>query len=218
MINNNVAVLQEWIRGPATVGAVAPSSTRLTAQLVAPVPETGQPVVVELGPGTGAVSEVIQRRLGGRGVHLAVEINSRFAELLRSRLPGMDLVVADAVDLADLLAARGLPRADVIISGLPWAIMRRPAQRRLVAAVRDGLDDRGAFTTFAYMHSRWTPPGLQLRRLLQANFEEVLLGRTVWINLPPALVYHARRPRRPMNDQDGHRRLRPARVAAAGGR
>lgn len=195
MIKDSGVFLQEFARGPARVGAVAPSSSRLAERVVAPVPETGQPVVVELGPGTGAFTEVIQRRLAGRGVHLAVEINPRFAERLQERFPAVDVVVADAVDLADLLAARGLPPADVVVSGLPWAVLSAPAQRRLLAALTDSLCLDGAFTTFAYVHSRWTPPGVRLRRLLRDSFEEVVLGRTVWANLPPALVYHARRPR-----------------------
>ncbi|PRY31999.1 hypothetical protein CLV70_102210 [Pseudosporangium ferrugineum] len=71
--------------------------------------------------GTGAFTAAIRHRLAGRGRHLAVEINPRFAGLLAERHPGVDVAVADARDLGDVLAARGHPRADVIVSGLPWA-------------------------------------------------------------------------------------------------
>jgi phospholipid N-methyltransferase len=57
------AFLAAALRRPATMGAVAPSSERLAAVLASIVPSRGEPVVVELGPGTGAVSAVIARRL-----------------------------------------------------------------------------------------------------------------------------------------------------------
>jgi phosphatidylethanolamine/phosphatidyl-N-methylethanolamine N-methyltransferase len=57
------------------------------------------------------------------------------------------------------------------------------------------LSPVGAFTTFAYVHAVWAPPARRLRSTLRASFEEVVAGRTVWRNVPPALVYHARRPR-----------------------
>jgi phosphatidylethanolamine/phosphatidyl-N-methylethanolamine N-methyltransferase len=195
MIKDSGAFLAGLARHPARIGAVAPSSARLAEQVAAPVAEHGEPLVVELGPGTGAVTKTIQHRLAGRGLHLAVEIDPRFAERLRERFPTVQVVVADAAELPDLLATLGLPRAHAIVSGLPWAVLRPDVQQRLMAAVTDGLDPDGAFTTFAYVHSRWTPAGLRLRHLLRDTFEEVVLGRTVWANLPPALVYHTRRPR-----------------------
>ncbi|MHB9856756.1 class I SAM-dependent methyltransferase [Streptomyces sp. YIM S03343] len=187
--------VREFVRDPLRVGAVAPSSPRLAERVVAPVPETGDPVIVELGPGTGVFTAAIQRRLAGRGRHLAVEINPRFADRLRERFPGVDVVAGDAARLPDILTTRGLDRADAVISGLPWTAFLPDAERGLVAAVTAGLVPDGAFTTFTYVFGRWAPPAVRLRRLLCAAFEELVPSRTVWANLPPALVYHARRPR-----------------------
>lgn len=56
------------LRRPGVVGAVVPSSRDLGELLATVVPRDGRPTVVELGPGTGAVSTMISRRLppGGR--------------------------------------------------------------------------------------------------------------------------------------------------------
>lgn len=155
----------------------------------------GQPVVVELGSGTGAFSRTIQDRLDGRGRHIALDVNERFTALLTERFPGLDAVTADARDVSAILAERGLGQADAIVSGLPWASFRHERQRELLDAVVDALSPQGAFTTFAYVHARRFIPARRLRRSLADRFEEVVLGRTVWANLPPALVYHCRRPR-----------------------
>ncbi|MGI5368392.1 hypothetical protein [Streptomyces iakyrus] len=58
---------------------MAPSSRRPATEVTLPVPESGDPVVVELEPVTGAFTGLIQELLGGRGHHLAVEINPRLA-------------------------------------------------------------------------------------------------------------------------------------------
>lgn len=189
-----MSLLSEFVRHPAEVGAVAPSGATLAGLAVAPIPRTGDPVVVELGPGTGAFTGAIERRLGGRGRHIAVEINERLAGQLAERHPGVEVVTADAVRLPDVLAERGLDRADVIVSGLPWAAFPQDRQRDVLEAAVRALAVDGAFTTFAYVHFRWMAPARRMHRELVSRFDEVVLGRTVWANLPPALVYYCRRP------------------------
>ncbi|MCM4084262.1 class I SAM-dependent methyltransferase [Paractinoplanes hotanensis] len=189
--------LREFLRDPLTVAAVAPSSARLADLIGAPVPHTGDPLVVELGPGTGAFTAAVQSRLAGRGHHLAVEINTRFARTLAARFPGVEVAVDDARRLPELLAERGHRHADVIVSGLPWAAFSADQQDELLTAVTGSLAPDGAFTTFAYSFARWAPSARRLRESLSARFDEVVISRTVIANAPPAFVYFCRRPRVP---------------------
>ena len=191
----NVRFLKEFLRSPAVVGAVAPSSRRLAAAITVSVPERGDPVVVELGPGTGAFSEEIQRRLGGRGRHLAVEVNPTMVSAVATRCDGVELIEGNAAALPELLAGRGVGGVDIVVSGLPWAVFPADHQRTVLDGVTAVLHPTGAFATFSYAHARVLPPARAFRRRLAAAFEEVVAGRTVWRNLPPALVLHARRPR-----------------------
>ncbi|MFI6281562.1 class I SAM-dependent methyltransferase [Streptomyces sp. NPDC050988] len=194
MDNTLIPFIREFAKAPTVVASVIPSGKALARQMAAPIPSMGQPVVVELGSGTGAFSRAIQERLDGRGRHIALDINDRFTALLTERFAGLDAVTADARDVSAVLAERGLRQADAIVSGLPWASFRHERQRELLDAVVDALSPQGAFTTFAYVHARRFVPARRLRRSLADRFEEVVLGRTVWANLPPALVYHCRRP------------------------
>lgn len=188
-------MLREFLRSPADIGAVAPSSPRLAEAVTAPVPELGDPVVVELGPGTGAFTSAIEKQLAGRGLQLAVEMNPRLAEQLRGRCRRVEVLNADASTLPMLLAERGVEKADVVVSGLPWASFSQQVQSEILTAVSNVLAPDGAFTTFGYVHAMRLSSALRFRQLLCSAFEEVVPGRTVWRNLPPALVYHARRPR-----------------------
>jgi phospholipid N-methyltransferase len=189
-----VSFFLEFVRDPMTVGAVAPSGPALARVATAAVSSTGSPIVVELGPGTGSFTAAIQRRLAGRGRHIAVEVNARFAQKLAALHPEVEVVHADAADLAAVLAQRGLRQADVVVCGLPWAAFPENQQRDVLSSVVATLSPHGVFTTFAYVHARWTPPARRLLRSMRSRFDEVVIGRTVWANLPPALVYYCRRP------------------------
>ncbi|WP_416960852.1 class I SAM-dependent methyltransferase [Streptomyces sp. Agncl-13] len=184
----------EFARNPMTVGAIAPSGPALARIATAAVPRTGSPIVVELGPGTGAFTQTIQERLAGRGRHIAVEVNPQFAQQLAAVCPGADVVNADAADLGTVLARLGFSQIDVVVSGLPWAAFTESRQRDVLSAVVAALPPHGVFTTFAYTHTRWAPPARRLLRSLQSRFDEVVISRTVWANMPPALVYYCRRP------------------------
>jgi phosphatidylethanolamine/phosphatidyl-N-methylethanolamine N-methyltransferase len=192
MANETVVFLKEFVRAPVLIGAVAPSSARLASVAVEPVPEHGDPVIVELGPGTGSFSGAIQRRLSGRGRHLAIELNPRLAEIVQRRYPDVEVLNEDAAKLPEILAEQGIQRADVIISGLPWAAFPTTMQQSIMDAIRKVLAPGGVFATFAYIHALKLPPAVRFRRMLDSQFDEVHTSQTVWRNLPPALVYFAR--------------------------
>jgi phosphatidylethanolamine/phosphatidyl-N-methylethanolamine N-methyltransferase len=189
--------VREFARDPLHTASVAPSSQALAAAMVLPLPVTGAPVVVELGPGTGAFTRAIQERTGGRARHVAVELNARWAQLLAERHPEVDVVQADARELPRLLADRGIPAADAVVSGLPWVAYSPGADGRgLHALITEALAPDGVFTQFGYTWTRWAPPARRQLADLRAHFAEVTTSRTVWRNLPPAIVHEARRPRR----------------------
>jgi phosphatidylethanolamine/phosphatidyl-N-methylethanolamine N-methyltransferase len=183
------------LRRPASVGAMVPSSPQLAARLVAVVPRAGEPVVVELGPGTGSVTTAIEYRLGGRGRHVAVEIDPVLANYLRAGHAGVEVLVGDAAELGWLLAEHHVPAVDAVISGLPWSLIAADAQRAIVDATARSLGPGGCFTTVAYVHALSMPQARRFRVLLGEVFEEVLTTRTVWWNLPPAVTYVCRKPR-----------------------
>ncbi|MEU8419438.1 methyltransferase domain-containing protein [Micromonospora sp. NPDC048835] len=212
-----MSFLLEFVRDPFTVGAIAPSSPGLARMVTLAVPRTGSPVVVELGPGTGAFTAAIQQRLDGRGRHIAVEINPRFARTLAARHPAVDVVNADAGDLPAVLARRGLRQADVVVSGLPWAAFGEDLQRDVLSSVVATLPPHGVFTTFAYVHARWVASARSLLRSVRSLFDEVVLSRTKWANLPPAIVYYCRRPQ-PESSSDSQRTAQwPSSVPHLGG-
>lgn len=191
------AFLSAALRRPGTMGAIAPSSERLAGVLSAVVPRVGAPVVVELGPGTGAVSAAIAARLPAGGRHLAVELDPDMVGYLRRTRPGLEVVPGDARELGTLLAEHGVDRVDAIVCGLPWALFDDAVQADVLGEIGLAVGDTGAFTTFAYLQGMALPAARRFRARLRGAFDEVLVSSTVWRNVPPAFVYVCRRPRRP---------------------
>jgi phospholipid N-methyltransferase len=167
------------------------------------VPRVGEPVVVELGPGTGSVTTAIEYRLAGRGRHVAVEIDPELAHYLRARHAGVEVLVGDAAELARLFAEHQVAAVDAVVSGLPWSLIDTDAQRAIIAATARSLRPGGCFTTFAYVHALSMTRARQFRALLGEMFFEVLTTRTVWWNLPPAVTYVCRRSREVQAEVDG---------------
>ncbi|GAA3953522.1 methyltransferase domain-containing protein [Actinomadura viridis] len=191
MSHDGRILLREFLRDPLRVGAVAPSGRRLATVLARVAPLGGH--VIELGPGTGAVTEAIRRREPER--QLALEVNPRLAGLVARRWPEIEVACADAAELSQVLEARDAGRADAVISSLPWAVMPGDQQRAVMRAVQAALTDAGCFTTYAYVHAMWTPAARRLPRMLAAAFTRVTVSPVVWANMPPAVVYRAHGPR-----------------------
>jgi phosphatidylethanolamine/phosphatidyl-N-methylethanolamine N-methyltransferase len=189
------AFFAAMLRKPGQIGAVAPSSPSLAGVIASVVPTAGAPVVVELGPGTGAVTTAIDARLDPGARHLAVELDPRMAGFLRQAHPGLEVVEGDAAKLQSLLEERGVEHADAVVSGLPWALFDDVTQASILGQVAAVIEPDGVFATFAYRHGMALTAARRFRRTLHATFAEVQLTPTVWRNMPPAFVYVCRHPR-----------------------
>jgi len=181
--------LTNFIRHPASVGAIAPSSRWLADSMVGEMDLESAETVVELGPGTGAFTSAILDRIGPKGRYMAMELNDEFAENLATKHPDAHIVNDSAEKLPGYLEEIGKPHADSIICGLPWAAFGESLQQSIMSSVMASLPEGGKFATFAYIHAAWLPSARRFRRFLEAHFSRVDRTPIVWRNLPPAFVY-----------------------------
>ena len=184
-----VEFLGRFLKSPRTVGAVLPSGGRLAAAMLDSVDWAAAGCVLEFGPGTGPFTRRVPGRLREGGRFLAVERDPHFAARLRRELPHVDVACADILEVDRELTARGLPPADAVLCGLPWAAFPPDLQRELMAATVAALAPGGTFATFAYVQGTVLPAGRRLRALLEERFAQVRTSPIVWRNLPPAVVY-----------------------------
>ncbi len=113
--------LQEWIANPQRTGSVAPSSPQLAAAMARWLPSDPESYVLELGPGTGAVTEALFKRGLREDRLVAIENNPTLARLLRKRFPRARIITGDAWHLDELLLrpAEPIDSVGAVISSLP---------------------------------------------------------------------------------------------------
>jgi phosphatidylethanolamine/phosphatidyl-N-methylethanolamine N-methyltransferase len=199
---SNRSKLQEYrtfvaqaLRQPSRVGAVLPTSRHVAAAMADIVPVSGTPTVLELGPGTGALSEAIRHRLPEGGRQLAVEIDPAMVHYLRAAKPWLHVVEGDAADLRGALDSVGITQVDAVITSLPWTLLSPQKQRHLLEEIGKVLHAHGAFTAITYLTAMLRPSSAGLfANALQDTFDEVLPRSLIWRNAPPARIYVCRRP------------------------
>src|SRR6187397_727959 len=106
-LDDEVRFLRSWVEKPLHMGAVMPSSKLLARTMAQYVDVESTGPVVELGPGTGAITNAL------------VEYNPGFCALLRDRYPQARVVQGDAYALRESLGDALDQPASAVVSGLP---------------------------------------------------------------------------------------------------
>lgn len=167
---------EQWAYGPRVVGAVCPSGASLARRMAALVPP-GDGLVVELGAGTGAVTQALRCGLTPERL-LVLERLPAFCRVLRSRFPDLTVIQGDAARLCDYLP-HGRP-VTAIVSSLPLLSLPAVTREAVVAQMRAATAGEGRIIQFTY--SLWGASALARAgcRCEKRSF--------VLCNLPPARV------------------------------
>jgi phosphatidylethanolamine/phosphatidyl-N-methylethanolamine N-methyltransferase len=185
-LDDEVRFIRSWIERPLSIGAVAPSSKMLARTMARYVDPGSDGPVVELGPGTGPVTEALVQAGVAPSRLVLVEFNPAFCRILRSRYPDATLVQGDAYGMRRLLEKLLLQPAAAVVSGLP--LVTKPIKMRL-RLLRDAFDlmlPGAPFVQFTYSVAAPVP-----KRLGGFSVEA---SERIWMNLPPARVWVYRRP------------------------
>jgi phosphatidylethanolamine/phosphatidyl-N-methylethanolamine N-methyltransferase len=177
--------LRSWIERPLLTGAVTPSG-RVLARMMASFVDPNTPgPVIELGPGTGPVTDALIQRGIEQERLVLVEFNPDFCKLLHRRFPRATIIQGDAYDIRRTLGDVLREPAAATVSSLP--LFTKPVEARL-ALLREtqGLMQPGApFVQFTYA---MVPP------IPKRPDEFSAKGSSrVWLNLPPARVWSYRK-------------------------
>jgi phospholipid N-methyltransferase len=147
--DERLAFLQGFLKKPQEVGSVIPSSRFLERKIVELTGAATARVVVELGPGTGGTTRALLRAMPADARLLAIEINPRFARILRERAdPRLIVHEGSAEDLPALLEEHGLAAPDAVVSGIPFSTMPPSLGRRIANAVFASLPSGGRFVAY----------------------------------------------------------------------
>lgn len=190
--------LRAFLASPRTVGAILPSSDGLARAMVHGLDLGDEDTVLELGPGTGSLTAQIRRILPHPSRYLGIEREPRFVHILEDRFPDLDFLEGDAAHSGELVARAGLRPPRVILSGLPFASLRRDEQERILESVAGLVGNGGVFRTFQYVHGYVLPAAVRFRRRAEQLLGTRLdLSPALLANIPPAYVLTWEVPSRP---------------------
>jgi len=170
------------MKNPKEIGAIAPSSKFLTEEIMKQIDFEEAKIIVELGPGSGAFTKEIVKRLGSDARLICFEVNKKFcSHIIRSMDDERVTVVnAGAEKMQDYLKKLGIEEADYIVSGLPFRNFPIPKKKKILDSASKSLTEGGKFVLFQYTNS--------LGELLAKYFAKVE-RKFVALNVPPSFVY-----------------------------
>jgi phosphatidylethanolamine/phosphatidyl-N-methylethanolamine N-methyltransferase len=180
-LDDEVRFLRSWIEKPLHMGAVMPSGRVLARTMAQYVDIDSTEPVVELGPGTGAITSALiehgvdQKRL------VLVEYNPGFCALLRDRYPHAKIVQGDAYALRESLWNMLSAPASAVVSGLPLVTKPMLTRLKLIREAFVALAPGAPFVQFTYSVA---PP---IPKSLPGVSTEA--SERIWMNLPPARVW-----------------------------
>lgn len=192
-LRHHMLLLREFVRSPFHTAALAPSSRHLARRMASSVPLSTAHNVVELGPGTGALTNALLPRLSQHAKFLAVELNPTFAEAWSKQFPGRNIEVGSVANLREICARQGMESIDCIVSGLPWPSFPIELQETALEEVLSLLKPGGQMVTFGYHVGMYMPSGRHFHRLIHQRFRRVERLAWEWRNLPPAYILRCTR-------------------------
>jgi len=190
-VNPLALFAKEILANPRGMGAACPSSPFLARAMAAPVAPHEEGLVLELGGGTGAVTEALLRRGVAPERLVVLEISHTLAQHLRRRFSRLRIVEGDAAELQRLLG-EDYRRITTVVSSLPLRSLPHHKVRAIGAQLAPLLAQGASLIRFTYDLRQRSERDLGLHpHLIRAGSE------IVWRNLPPARVDVFRMPALP---------------------
>lgn len=174
-------MLRKFLSQGKAVASWSPSSRFMCRAITEGIDWNRSKCIVELGAGTGPVTEFLVAQAGPSTRLVIVERDPDFCALLRRKFPKHDIVEGDACKLDEILAERGISKVDQVISGLPLPTFPKVLRDSIVAMSAKILEAGGEFRQLTNV------PYVFLN-MYKKYFSEVSF-RLVPLNFPPGGVY-----------------------------
>src|SRR6476469_2392651 len=106
-MKENLQFFQAFLKNPLKVGAIAPSSPELAAEMLQGIVPDDHNIVLELGVGTGAITKFLREAIPSRESYLGLELDQDLVRTLNVRYPDMNIVCGNAAEAYSIHADSG---------------------------------------------------------------------------------------------------------------
>lgn len=178
-MHNPIIFFKRFLASPKAVGALLPTSLSTARVMASPIDPKG--IVLEVGAGTGSITQGILERIKDPSRLTSVEIDPKLAVEFKKNFPNVRLEIRDAEDVLRETS----DSYDAIVSGVPFTVMKPDKRERMFRLIKERLRPNGVFVAIQY--------SLSSKKELEQNFRNVDIKMSP-VNAPPAFIYVCREP------------------------
>ena len=185
-MNENLQFLQAFIKNPLKVGAIAPSSPELAAEMLKGLEPDTHNIVLELGVGTGAITKFIRNILPSRDSYLGLELDADLVKTLNKNYPDMNIICGNAAEAYSIHRESGLGKVRYVVCCLPFVSLPKEISDSVLQEIQKFMDEGCELRLFQYAHGYFLPPAIKLREVLKTRYGLSHRSPLVLKNVPPA--------------------------------
>lgn len=188
---HRLGFFRQFLKAPKELGTCFTSGKGLTKALTSHMGLEAARTVVELGPGSGPLTERILDLVPTGATFFTIESNEGLAKLLRKRFPTVTTYHDDALNVAAIAKKHGIKPGgvDAVVSSLPFLLFDEELQDRMLGAISKVLHPGGRFSMVTYRPERLMPSAREFRRRMERHFSKVERAVFIPTNIPPGHVY-----------------------------
>ena len=180
-----LAYLEAFLKD-RNVATIFPSSQSLIRRVIKALDLSGAETVVEYGPADGILTVSLLKHLGPKATLVAIELNPGFYRALKGKVkdPRLKAVRGDVRKVREILSGLGIEKADRVVSGIPFTLLKPKEREELVKATGKVLNPGGRFVAYQITTVLADP--------LKRHFSKVKTEFEIR-SLPPQFVFTALR-------------------------
>ena len=187
-MNENIEFLQAFLKNPAKVGSIKPSSPELALTMIEGIEPSAKNVVIELGVGTGAITKFLQNVVPDERSYLGIELDADLVKLLRKNFPDMNIVCGNAMETASIHKRSGLGHVSYIVCCLPFVSLPGDVRNGVLEEVDKFMRQGCEFRTLQYAHGYHLPSARKFRQLMRQRYGKEKRSSLVVKNVPPGFT------------------------------
>lgn len=187
-MNENIRFLQAFLKHPLKVGAVAPSSPELAAEMLEGMRPDENNIVLELGVGTGAITKYLTDIIPNKESYLGIELDDALARSVSSKFGDLNIVSGSATDAYSIHEDSGLGKVSFVVCCLPFVSLPKEVSESVLEEIEKFMQEGCTLRLFQYAHGYYLPPAIRLREFLRNRYGRSKRGPLVFRNIPPAFT------------------------------
>jgi phosphatidylethanolamine/phosphatidyl-N-methylethanolamine N-methyltransferase len=187
-MNENLQFLQAFLKNPLKVGAIAPSSPELAAEMLEGIRPDEDNIVLELGVGTGAITKYLANVIPDKHSYLGIELDHDLVGTLNRRFPDLRIVCGNASDAYSIHAGSGLGKVRYVVCCLPFLSLPKEVSESVLAEIEKFMQEGCVFRIIQNAHGYYLPPAKKLREYLKSRYGRSKRSPLVLKNLPPSFT------------------------------